>query len=96
MCNKRLSAKEYICRKKCTYSVGINTDGGILFLVVLFEGSGEVGLELEVFGDHGDGGVSQLDEVKEPLPVRLHPQIVLLMTGNHSLYKCSTVFVSCT
>ena len=46
--------------------------------MVFLEGSGEVGLQLEVFGDLWDGGVSQLDQIKEPLPVRLDPQIVLL------------------
>ena len=52
----------------------------VLFFVVLLEGSGEVGLLLEVFGDNWDGGVPQLDVIKEPLPERLDPQIVLLHT----------------
>jgi hypothetical protein len=56
------------------------THSDVVFLVVLLEGSGEVGLLLEVFGDNWDGGVPQLDVIKEPLPECLDPQIVLLHT----------------
>ena len=52
----------------------------LLLLVGLLEGGGEEGVDLEVFGDNGDGWVLHLDEVKEVLPGCLHPQIVLLHT----------------
>ena len=55
-----------------------NKKAYVLLLVVLLEGSSEVGLHLEVPGNLGNGGVLELDEVKEPLPVGLYPQIVLL------------------
>ena len=61
----------------------------LLLLVGQLERSSEVVLQLQVLGDHRLSRVLQFDEVKEPLSVRLHFQVVLLHVHVH-VTECRT------